>query len=74
MTASGDPVLGVKFPRSTLQYFCGEIYFQHKLPIHPTCVFRRNWTAVPGQTGHAIRCKLDSHRSEATQGLHCEFK
>jgi hypothetical protein len=23
------------------------------------CLFRRNWTAIPAQTGHLIRRKLD---------------
>jgi hypothetical protein len=43
-------------------------------PCLTNCVFRRNWTGIPGQTGHAFRCNLDSHRSEATQGLQYEFK
>ena len=32
------------------------------------CVFRRIWTAIPSQTGHAFRSKLDS-RSVATRGF-----
>ena len=32
--------LGVRFPRSTHQYFCGETYFQHEPPIHPTSLTR----------------------------------
>ncbi len=32
------------------------------------CVFRRSWTAIPSQAGHAFRSKLDS-RSVATRGF-----
>ena len=32
--------LGVRFPRSTHQCFCGETFFQHEPPIHPTSLTR----------------------------------
>lgn len=32
------------------------------------CVFRRSWTLIPRQAGHAFRSKLDS-RSVATRGF-----
>jgi hypothetical protein len=34
----------------------------------PECVFRRSWTLIPRQAGHAFRSKLDS-RSVATRGF-----
>jgi hypothetical protein len=41
--------LGVRFPRSTHQYFCGETYFQHEPPIHPTSLtrYRQRLGAAP---------------------------
>ena len=33
-----------------------------------SCVFRRTWTAIPSQAGHAFQTKLDS-RSVATRGF-----
>ncbi len=33
-----------------------------------TCVFRRSWTLIPRQAGHAFQSKLDS-RSVATRGF-----
>jgi hypothetical protein len=32
------------------------------------CVFRRSWTLIPRQAGHAFQSKLDS-RSVATRGF-----
>ncbi len=34
----------------------------------PECVFRRSWTLIPRQAGHAFQSKLDS-RSVATRGF-----
>ena len=31
------------------QYFCGEEYFQHKMPIHPTTMTK--WRNRPGKSG-----------------------
>ena len=30
-------------------------------PAKPICLFRRKWTAIPAQTGHLIRRKLDGY-------------
>ena len=41
--------LGVQFPRPTHQYFCGEEYFRHELPCHPTSLTR--WRKRLGEEG-----------------------
>jgi IS5 family transposase len=41
--------LEVQLPRSTLQLFCGETYFQHRMPIHPTSMTR--WRKRIGEEG-----------------------
>lgn len=40
---------GVKLPRSTHQYFCGETYFQHEPPIDPSSMTR--WRKRIGEEG-----------------------
>jgi len=39
-----------------------------KRPRFDNCVFRRIWTVIPSQTGHAFQSKLDSRRV-ATRGF-----
>ena len=34
---------------------------RHTPAGEPACLFRRKWTAIPAQTGHLIRRKLDGY-------------
>ena len=38
------------------------------LAVKELCVFRRSWTAIPGEAGHSFQSKLDSRRV-ATRGF-----
>jgi hypothetical protein len=48
---------GVPYPDVLAKYAAA---FRRMSRSSVTCVFRRNWTPVPPQTGHAFQRKLDT--------------